>query len=299
MKEYDQPTLQRVQQLELMILRDFMQLCDQNNLTYFGLGGTGIGAVRHQGFIPWDDDIDIALPRKDYDAFVKLATQQLSDKYTIMNPENDSNFPLMTTRMMLKGTKFREESLKGIKCELGIFLDIYAYDQLSDNPVEHKKHCRDASIWAKLLILRSVPFPVLAFRGWKAKLIHAATATIHGAMVLLHISKPWMIRKCRAIATRYADAPATQRMGYLFYTDPNAEQYLRKDLFPLKTYPFEDLELPFGNNLHANLSRIYGDYMQLPPPEKRKNHFPYELDFGPYGDVPLEEIPNMGHYPRK
>ncbi len=299
MREYDQPTLHRVQQLELMILRDFMQFCDQNGLQYFGLGGTGIGAVRHQGFIPWDDDIDIALPRKDYDTFVKLATEQLSDKYTIMNPENDPNFPLMTTRMMLKGTKFREESLKDIDCELGIFLDIYAYDQLSDDPKEYKKQCRDASILAKLLILRSVPFPVLAFKGWKAKLAHAATAVVHGAMVLFHISKPWLIRKCRAVATRYNDAPATERVGYLFYTDPSAEQYRCEDLFPLKKYPFEDLELPFGNNLDSNLSRIYGDYMQLPPEDKRKNHFPYELDFGPYGDVPVEELANMGHFPRK
>ncbi len=299
MREYDQPTLHRVQQLELMILRDFMQFCDQNGLQYFGLGGTGIGAVRNQGFIPWDDDIDIALPRKDYDAFVRLATEQLSDKYIIMNPDYDPNFPLMTTRMMLKGTKFREESLKDIHCELGIFLDIYAYDQLADDPKAYKKQCRDASLLAKLMILRSIPFPVLPFKGWKAKLAHAATAVVHGFMVLFRISKPWLAKKCKEVALRYEDAPATQRLGYLFYTDPNAEQYLRTDLFPLKPYPFEDVELPFGNNLHANLSRIYGDYMQLPPPEKRKNHFPYELDFGPYGEVPLEEIPNMGHFPRK
>lgn len=299
MKEYDQPTLQRVQQLELMILRDFMQFCDQNHLQYFGLAGTGIGAIRHQGFIPWDDDIDVGLPRKDYETFVKLATEQLSDKYIIMNPEYDSNFPLMTTRMMLKGTKFREESLKDIDCELGIFLDIYAYDQLADDPKAYKKQCRDAFILGKLLILRSVPFPVLPFKGWKAKLVHVVTAITHGAMVLFRISKPWLAKKCKAVAMRYDDAPTTQKIGYLYETFPDTDQYLQKDLFPLKKYPFEDVELPFGNNLPANLTSLFGDFMQLPPPEKRKNHFPYELDFGPYADVPVEELANMGHFPRK
>ena len=66
MKEYDEATLKKVQQMELAILKDFIQICTENNLSYFGLAGTGIGAIRHKGFIPWDDDIDVGLPRKDY-----------------------------------------------------------------------------------------------------------------------------------------------------------------------------------------------------------------------------------------
>ena len=69
---YEPTVLKKLQSVEMDILKDFKKICDENNLTYFGFAGTGIGALRHKGFIPWDDDIDVALPRKDYDTFLKL-----------------------------------------------------------------------------------------------------------------------------------------------------------------------------------------------------------------------------------
>ena len=161
MREYDDITLHRVQQLELMILEDFLALCRRHDLTCFGFAGTGIGALRHKGFIPWDDDIDVGLLRPDYEAFLRYAKEELGDKYIVMNVREDPNFPLMTTRLMLRGTKFREEALQDIKCELGIFLDIYPFDQASDDESQFKKQCRDAWFYSKLLILRSIAFPVL------------------------------------------------------------------------------------------------------------------------------------------
>jgi lipopolysaccharide cholinephosphotransferase len=75
-KEYDEKTLHRLQQIELEILRDFDELCTENGLSYFGCGGTAIGAVRHHGMIPWDDDIDVGLLRKDYEKFLRIARQK-------------------------------------------------------------------------------------------------------------------------------------------------------------------------------------------------------------------------------
>ena len=71
-KEYDQPTLKRLQRAELSILRDFAELCKKNGLSFFISGGTAIGALRHGGFVPWDDDIDVCLPRKDYDRLIEV-----------------------------------------------------------------------------------------------------------------------------------------------------------------------------------------------------------------------------------
>ena len=71
-KFYEPEILKQVQQMELEILRDFMDVCEENGLRYFGFAGTGIGAIRHGGFIPWDDDIDVAMPRKDYDRFMNV-----------------------------------------------------------------------------------------------------------------------------------------------------------------------------------------------------------------------------------
>ena len=278
MREYDEKTLKRVQAAELDILKDFMALCDEHKLDYFGIAGTGIGAIRHQGFIPWDDDIDVALPRKDYEKFLKLAKEQLSDKYMVMNCEINENYPLMTTRLMKKGTIFREEALKNIDCPLGIFLDIYPFDNISDDPKKFNRQMKEAWFFSKLLILRSIPFPVLGFKGWKAKVVHAACACIHAAMVVCRISKKKLYNKCKEVSTRYNNEE-TSRLDYLCDTTPYMNIYNKKDIFPLKKMPFEDVMLNFPNNMHANLTGMYGDYMQLPPVEKRKNHFPYQLEF--------------------
>lgn len=278
MKEYDNETLKKVQNIELGILKDFMALCDQHGLRYFGIAGTGIGAIRHQGFIPWDDDIDVALPRRDYEIFLKLAKKYLADRYIVMNCETNENYPLMTTRLMKKGTVFREEALKNIDCPLGIFLDIYPFDNVSDDPGEFKKQMREAWFFSKLLILRSIPFPVLGFKGIKAKIVHIICACIHGAMVVLRISKRKLYKRCKEVSTRYNDRE-TKRIDFLCDTTPYMNIYMKKDVFPLKKMAFEDVMLNFPNNMHENLTNMYGDYMKLPPVEKRKNHYPYQLEF--------------------
>lgn len=278
-REYDNKTLKRLQQVELEILKDFMKICDENNIKYFGFAGTGVGAIRHKGFIPWDDDIDIALTRDDYERALELVKDVYKDKYTVVNPEEFHKYPLMTTRIMKKGTKFVEFPLKDIDCELGIFLDVYAFDNISDDPKEFKKQGRDAWFWSKLMILRSLPFPVLPVRGWKARIIHCITAMVHYLMVIFKVSRKFLYRKCKEACTRYNDRE-TRKIAYLCSTNPYTIYIDIDKLYPLVKYDFEDTELYFPKDIDSILRQQFGDYMQLPPVEKRKNHYPYELDFG-------------------
>lgn len=278
MKEYDTATLKKVQETELEILKDFMKLCDANQIRYFGIAGTGIGALRHKGFIPWDDDIDIGLPREDFERFLQLAKKDLSDRYIIMNGDENDQYPLMTTRLMKKGTIFREEAFKNIKCPLGIFLDIYPFDNISDNPVLRKKQFRKAWFFSKLLILRQIPFPVLGFKGIKAKIVHAACFCIHCLLVILRVSPRKLYAKCKEISCQYNNIE-TECIDFLCDTTPYMNIYKRSDVFPTVQLDFEDIKLSFPNNMHDNLTGMYGDYMKLPPVEKRKNHFPYQLEF--------------------
>ena len=90
-KFYEEAELKKIQGCELEILKDFMKICDENGLRYFAFAGTGIGAVRHKGFIPWDDDIDVALPREDFEQFIRLVERQMGDKYYVLNTEHDEN----------------------------------------------------------------------------------------------------------------------------------------------------------------------------------------------------------------
>ena len=222
------------------------------------------------------------MPREDYEKFRQLVRDEMGDKYLLMNTEENENYPLMTARLMLRGTEFREEALKDIDCPLGIFLDLYPLDKVSDDPEECKKQFRDAWFWSKMMILRSIPFPVLGFGGIKAKAAHAVCAAVYGVMAMLHISKRWLYRKCLEACTRYSRLEKTARIDFLCDTTPYMNIHETKGLFPLQKLQFEDIYLDFPGNLHDNLTREYGEYMQLPPEEKRKNHYPYKLDFGKY-----------------
>ena len=278
-KEYDDITLKKIQKVELEILKDFMDICDRHGLDYFGIAGTGIGALRHQGFIPWDDDIDVAMPRDDFEKLLTLVEKEMGNKYLIMNTERYPNYPLMTTRMTMRGTKFKEEALKDIDAPLGIFLDLYPLDKVSDNPKEARKQARDTWFWSKILILRSIPFPMLGFSGWKAKIVHAACGFAHFMLKLFHVPKMWIYKKAYEAETRSNYYKETKNVDFFCDTTPYMNLYAVKDIYPLRKLPFEEMELNFPHNLHNNLTRMYGDYMQLPPEEKRKNHYPYELEF--------------------
>ena len=279
MKHYDSETLKKVQKYELSILKDFVKICDENNLTYFGIAGTGIGAVRHGGFIPWDDDIDVGILREDLYKLIEIIERDYSDKYYILNAENDKNFPLTTTYMCIKGSSFVPESLKQSGCPYGLFLDLFPFDKVAKDEKTFKKQMKTPWLFSKLLILRHLPFPVVPFYGFTKKLAHIATATVHFFMKLFHISHDYLYSKIKTICCKNNDDPNPDAYAFFCGTRVYNNYFKTEDLFPLKKLKFEDIEINFPNNLEKSLTYIYGDYMQLPPEEKRKNHFPYILKF--------------------
>ena len=277
---YEEAELKRIQACELGILRDFMRICDENGLRYFGFAGTGIGAVRHKGFIPWDDDIDIAMPRADFERFVRLLEEQMGDRYYVLNTEHNENFPLMTTRICIRGTRFVEEAFMGLDCPLGIFLDLYPYDNLADGSWAYTRQVWTAWFWSKILILRSIRRPFLAQTGAKAAVIQAVCGAVHGLLSLFHVPKRWIYERCKKACTKYNDRE-TERFGFPADTSPHWNTLYKDRTFPTRKWEFAGLQLNFPKDIDAMLKNFYGDtYMQLPPVEKRKTHFPYILDFG-------------------
>ena len=278
--EYNDEILHRLQQLELGILDDFIRVCRENSLTWWAFSGTGIGALRHQGFIPWDDDIDVCLPRADYNRLIAVFKEQLADKYIVVNADEFPSFPLQTTRITLRDSIFEEASLqKAAKsCPFGIFLDVYAFDNVAQDPAAAKRQAWKTWILGKLMVLSSVPFPYLPFKGVKAKLVHAATAVGWAVMRLFRVSPGKIYQRVKKASTRYNGQPTT---AYAYFNEFNPFQiiYSFDVLFPLRQLPFEGRMVNFPNKLEQTLESLYGDFMQLPPPEKRKNHFPSRLKF--------------------
>ena len=106
-KPYDEEILERLHGVQLQILGDLDRVCRKYGIKYFALYGTAIGAVRHGGFIPWDDDIDVGMLREDYDKFIDIFNKELDGDYELITPYKDSDYTCTVTHLQKKGTKFR------------------------------------------------------------------------------------------------------------------------------------------------------------------------------------------------
>ena len=124
----------------LIIYEEIARICKKHNLTYFVVGGTLIGAVVHKGYIPWDDDLDIAMPRDDYDKFIELCPKETSDRFLLHHTTTDDNYWLPFAKLRLRNTVFLEEKRKNVDAPSGIYVDIFPFDY-SDNHV---------TLWKKL-----------------------------------------------------------------------------------------------------------------------------------------------------
>ena len=120
--------LRQLQLCELEILDEFVRVCEKHGLPYYLVGGTLLGAVRHQGFIPWDDDIDVAMPREGYDRFAEIAQQELGPQYFYQSPDTDPHYFLTYNKIRKNGTKVYEERFKNARIHKGVFIDIFPLD---------------------------------------------------------------------------------------------------------------------------------------------------------------------------
>lgn len=279
MEKYEPRVLRKLQLTELEILKDFDAICRKNSIPYVVFYGTGIGVLRHGGFIPWDDDIDVMLLRKDVEKLIKVLKEKFSETHQVLSAEEDVNFPLMTIQWGPKETTFILPEFKDLPCKFTIFLDIFPLDSISDDEDKQRKQCYSAWFWQKLMLLRQMPNPVIQYRGLKRKAFYFICGAIHIGMKIMHISPKWLYKKCKAACLQYQDE-RTNKVAFLTDTRPGMSVFTTDELFPPRYLEFEGVKLPFPNKIETLLTRHYGDYMQLPPEEERRNHFPAVLDFG-------------------
>ena len=277
--KYSEELLKNVQRAELEILRDFQELCKKHGLRYFAIGGTALGTLRHKGFIPWDDDIDVGMPREDYEKFVQIADRDYADRYTIVNAERFSECSMMNTHWSRNGTRFCERVVMGASYPCGIFLDIFPFDPLPDSDAAMKRQAYAAWIWDKLLILSLLPKPVVRYGPIKTKIVLAGCAVVHAVLSLFPKAPAFFRDRCKKTCMKYT-GQKTGRCGYLCSVSPFGNMIDISELYPLQEMPFEDTVMMMPAQAHAMLTRAYGDYMQLPPPEKRVNHAPEIVEFG-------------------
>lgn len=277
---YSDEILKKLHTAEVDILKDFICICEKYNLNYFAISGSAIGAVRHQGFIPWDDDIDIAILRKDYEVFAEVAPKELGDKYDFWGPENDLKYYNLQPIMSRKGTTFVTDEAWAGGYRPGIFLDIFIYENIPDDEVEANVIIKKCKRYKILYLIRNINF----FKLLKNQtVVNKIKYIISGFIRLVLRLIPNSDVKLYNLYLKYAKKYYGKSDRYTALCDPGAAimDVYEEDIYPPCHMPFEDININMLHNYEKQLKKHMGeDYMTLPPENKRVNHSPKELDFG-------------------
>lgn len=248
--------MNEIQKIELNTLIDIVKVCDDNDIDYMLWGGTVLGAVRHKGFIPWDDDIDICMTLPNYYKFLNLAQSALGEKYFVQNYLTEPDFFELWTQIRVNNTTSMPLELRNWNIHFGISVDVFPIIGLANDEKRRRKQHKLFE-WHRTL---------LSDRYYKAK----------GERI------PWKLKLVYLIPRKMRRALCKKMDNYIFL-DPfackdTADVWWKllefpKELFEGMTYlNFEGYDFKTMKKYEQFLRLNYGDYMKLPPESERSGH---------------------------
>ena len=273
-KRYDDDTLKHLQQVEIKLLKYFIEICEENNLTYFMYAGSLLGAIRHQGFIPWDDDIDVIMFREDFEKLNKILENDLDEKYHFFNVLNEETYHYTWGRLTLKNTLFKEWWGDQVDYTPNIFLDIFILDNVPQN--KYKKFIQK---WKSFTLNMLTSYSIIKFKN-DSKLKEIFQQTIYYLIKILPVSPSTIKKACVNSFKKYQYEDCEEVCD--FPSENMMQMSFRSDWLPLKKAKFEDMEVNIPNNYDKILRMDFNNYMELPPEDSRFNPAPEEIDFGEY-----------------
>ena len=258
--------LKKLQKYQMVITDEFVKFCDENNIEYFLLGGSALGAVRHNGFIPWDDDMDVGLMRKDYEFFLENYVD--NDKFYLQAIERDNNYWNMYAKLRMKNTLMEEERLKDLDVPKEIFIDIFPIDNAPSGGYDKIKIKANIAKILKMSLL--VKMKVAHLYECNFKII---------TKICSWLPKGLIYKINKKIMTSYKDDNSTYTITYLSEYAIKKGYLLRSVYLPAKDCKFEDRVYKVPNDVDFYLKNMYGDYMTLPKEEDRISHGVLRLSF--------------------
>lgn len=254
----------RVQSDELKILVVFDEICRRHNLKYTLAAGTMIGAVRHKGFIPWDDDIDVYMLRKDFNKLRKICQSELPDNMFYQSHYTDPEYYYPFDKIRLNGTIFKENFLANHHINHGLFIDIFPIDSISDNKVLSTIQFYHYRFYRLGLMVKYVN---LNARKGKRKLFARILRALYFPFNL-----DYLYKKCENIAQnkedKYINSKWVRSLNSVG-SDGMHETYHHYAFTNLKLTDFENHKFYMSKDYDHMLKVVYGDYMQLPPASER------------------------------
>lgn len=261
--------LRTLQLTQLEILKVFDAFCREHDLKYSLYAGSLLGAVRHQGFIPWDDDLDVCMDRGDYDRFLELWQQNPVEGYVLQNKENSKYFDQSFTKLRKDHTTFLQDEWEIGNHHTGIFLDVFPIDRIPNGK-------RNRAVFkARCMVYQLLTREFVPPKG-------NALVRLGSAVILKCVPKtnrPRLRKKLLKNITKYNENPTLERIfietvGSLrkTYAPDLADRFVK--------LPFEDGEFWCFEGWHDHLRAMFGDYMTPPPESERAwQHHPIIIDF--------------------
>jgi len=269
--------MNEIQRSELKIFKEVKKILDKHHLKYFAIGGTCIGAVRHKGFIPWDDDIDIALPRKDYELFRTQYCSELPDCYRILDYDNCSSHNYLFFKIFDVRNTYVEENYRYDPDRFtGTFIDIMPVDNIPyDN---EKNYIKKINHYAKMdLYIRPRPHE-LTTASQKIRFFCKK--------ILQHLHRVnYYSDKIRDFSLKLSSEPSKKvYFTWRFDLEQNRVIFNKHYFDEIIEVPFEDTTIMIPKGYNEYLTQDFGDYMKLPPDEEQRSiHSVYISDMNkPY-----------------
>ena len=256
---------EQFKQIQLEMLKIFIDVCKEYDLQYFLVCGSCLGAIRHAGFIPWDDDIDVGMPREDYENFLEIARDKLPSHLFLQTSNTDPEYPHPFAKIRNSNTTYIETSVKNLNINHGVYLDVFPIDGISENKfirglIKFKKKYYNLVISKCFYSERYVEN---SLKKYVKKVLWQLNPDIKKA-----------IRKRETLFCKYAYVSSSLITN--FGSAWGDREIMPKDILGQgKKAVFEGIDVIVPEKYDEYLTRLYGDYMTPPPPEKRIAHHFY------------------------
>lgn len=258
--------LKEIQCIELKILRVFHDVCEKHNLTYTLMGGTMLGAIRHQGFIPWDDDIDVSMPRPDYDLFLRLASEGAFENYELSSIENKKTHIQHFAKLVDNRTILFEKNVKD-KYYNGINIDVFPADGVPDDAKVASKHYKKLAKLRKYVIFAAMDLKYEGILKTLLKYIRNIPFKLIGPV---YFSKK--------LDQEYKKYPFNESTYVSYSTSYALKTKMKKeDFLNVIDVEFCGYKFKCQADFENILTNIYGNYMKLPPEKERISHHNREV----------------------